>query len=264
MLRIGVFGDMHGNRVGLDAVLADMAGRSLDRVLCLGDIAQGGAQPHETIERLRALDCPVALGNADAFLRPGGDVEAIENARENISDALLEVRSWSMSRLSDDDRRFLDRLVLTEETALDGGRAMLCFHGSPRSFDDVILPETPQEEFAAMMGEDRPLVLAGGHTHLQQMRRLDRSLFFNPGSAGFAYDRHLTPESFGPDSWAEYAILEVEEGHVAIEFRRVPYDVIAVVRAIRASGHPYAESTAVRVLRGAGLVDKGDGESTAR
>ncbi|MBI3741484.1 MAG: hypothetical protein HY257_06980, partial [Chloroflexi bacterium] len=42
----------------------------------------------------------------------------------------------------------------------------------------------------------------------------------------------------------EYAILRAEDNQLAIEFRRVPLDVDAIVRAIRASGIPHAEKLA--------------------
>src|ERR671931_194383 len=45
MRRVGLIGDVHGNAVALDAVLADMANRGVEEIVCLGDIAAGGPQP---------------------------------------------------------------------------------------------------------------------------------------------------------------------------------------------------------------------------
>ncbi|HET7076633.1 MAG TPA: hypothetical protein VFM49_04215, partial [Chloroflexia bacterium] len=69
---------------------------------------------------------------------------------------------------------------------------------------------------------------------------------FNPGSAGFAYNRHQPEEDFKADSWADYAVLGVDQGRIRLEFRRVPFDPAEMVRIILASGVPYAEDQAAR------------------
>lgn len=42
-MNIALFGDMHGNCVALDSVLADLKHREVDSMICLGDTVQGGA-----------------------------------------------------------------------------------------------------------------------------------------------------------------------------------------------------------------------------
>jgi hypothetical protein len=42
MVRVAVIADIHGNLTALDAVLADLAGAGVDRVVCLGDVAATG------------------------------------------------------------------------------------------------------------------------------------------------------------------------------------------------------------------------------
>ncbi len=59
------------------------------------------------------------------------------------------------------------------------------------------------------------------------------------GSAGFAY-RHAQPEGvFRADPWAEYAVLTVEQERLGLEFRRVAFDVDALINVYRTSGRPY-------------------------
>ena len=67
-MRIAVISDIHGNCVGLDAALTDMAKHSIDNLVCLGDTVQGGPQPNQTIKKLSETACPIVLGNADAWL----------------------------------------------------------------------------------------------------------------------------------------------------------------------------------------------------
>ena len=235
-MRVAILSDMHGNGVALDAVLADLQHDPADQVVCLGDAIQGGPQPAETVARLRALGCPVVMGNADAWLL-SGEV----TGKEAMTAEQEAIRAWSLAQLSAADRAFIAAFPPTVELPLDGGRRLLCFHGSPHSFDDIILPETPEADFTRLLSPFAPALLTGGHTHLQQVRRLGDGFFFNPGSVGVVYDRHQPEEGFQLDPWAEYALLTAETGRLRLEFRRVPYDVDALLAALAASGRPHAD-----------------------
>jgi diadenosine tetraphosphatase ApaH/serine/threonine PP2A family protein phosphatase len=120
---------------------------------------------------------------------------------------------------------------------------LVCFHGSPNSFNEIILPTTTDEELGKIVSGHENSLLCGGHTHLQQMRRFKSILFFNPGSVGFAYDHSQTSgDNFQADPWAEYAIVSIgEKGDTGIEFRRVPFDVKKWVEVTLQSGRPYAD-----------------------
>jgi predicted phosphodiesterase len=127
------------------------------------------------------------------------------------------------------------------EIALGQGRTLLGFHGSPHSFDDMILPSTPEEEVNRLLSGFAPHILAGGHTHIQQIRHLGRSFYFGCGSVGLAYRHDQSEEHFRTDPWAEYAILTIEQDTLGLEFRRVPFDVDALIAVYQTCGRPYAE-----------------------
>lgn len=239
-MRVAVISDMHGNDLAFEVVETDINKQKIDQVVCLGDAIQGGPQPAQVAQRLRRLNCPVVMGNADAWLMSGE-----ETADEGIPPERLkkmgEIRLWSLSQLSEDDIDFISRFQPTVTIQLEAGPDLLCFHGSPTSFDDIILPAAPEEEFQKFLGAYTGQVLTGGHTHAQQIRRIGELFFFNPGSVGFAYSHNQPDHEFHADPWAEYAILTAEKGQVSLEFRRVPFDATALIRIYRASGRPFAE-----------------------
>jgi predicted phosphodiesterase len=239
-VRIAIFSDIHGNAVALEAVLADLQLFPADQLVCLGDAIQGGPQPAEVVAELRRLGCPVVMGNADAWLLSGED-----SGKEPITAAQEAVRQWSLERLSLDDRRFIGDFVPTITIPLPAGRSLLAFHGSPDSFDDVLLPDTPYEEFLRIYGPYAPAILTGGHTHLQHIRRLGETFYFNPGSVGVVFDQDQAengvPGERRLDSWAEYAVLEVTDERLGLEFRRVPFAVDRLIQAARAAGSPGIE-----------------------
>ena len=227
-MRVGLFSDVHANAVALDAVLEDLARRGLDRIVCLGDHVQGGAQPAECLDRLRELQCPVVLGNADH--------EVLFPRREH--------EEWTRARLSGAQLEFMRTFEAAVEIDGGDGGDLVCFHGSPRSFDEVVLPETPLADvYAAVAGRDA-VVFAGGHVHLQWQRRVGSAVWLCAGSVGLVYADGEPAEPLRLDPWAEYAIVDVEDGRLGVEFRRVPFDVDAYVQALRASGRPGAEETA--------------------
>lgn len=183
-MRLAVISDMHGNCFALDTVLTDIRKQGIEQIVCLGDAIQGGAQPAETLERLRELNCPVVMGNADAWLITGQQT----SPSEQISEQQLTVREWSLAQLSEHDIALVRQFQPTIAIPLEGRKKLLCFHGSPHSFDDVILPETPDNTVRQFLSGYDATLLTGGHTHTQQLRRLGDSWYFNPGSVSLAYN----------------------------------------------------------------------------
>lgn len=239
-MRIAVISDMHANAIAFDAVLSDLRGDAVDQVVCLGDAIQGGPQPAQLVARLRDLGCPVVMGNADDYLLTGAETEANPPSEERKRQ-LDTVREWSLAQLSASDRAFIASFQPTVELPLGDGRSLIGFHGSPHSYDDIIVPDTPDEDAQRMLGGFEPHILAGGHTHIQQIRHLGRSFYFGCGSIGLAF-RHGQPEGvFKADPWAEYAVLSVSGGRIGLEFRRVPFDVDQLIAVYRASGRPYTD-----------------------
>jgi predicted phosphodiesterase len=238
-MRVALVSDMHGNAIAFDAVVRDLAGEQFDEVVCLGDVAQGGPQPGEVVDRLRELGWRCVFGNSDEFLL------TFELGAEDVDEAeaerIVEVLRWSAAELGDERLAFLRSFEPTVELDLDG-RRLVCCHATPTSNEEVILPETPRDAVErALGGAD---VVACGHVHLQWLRRVGSALWFCAGSAGLVYE-HKEPMDEQPfEPWAEYAVLSAANGRSSVEFRRVGIDGEAVVAAIRASGMPFAEASA--------------------
>ncbi len=247
-MQIAVISDMHGNCLALDAVLADLQEHSVHQVVCLGDAVEGGPQPAAVVARLREIACPVVMGNADAWLLTGQETGSEEISAERRA-KLDAVRAWSLSQLPPADRAFIAAFQPVVSIEAGSGQRLLCFHGSPASFDDVILPTTPEDEFQQLLAGHALSFLTGGHTHLQQVRRLGDHFFFNPGSVGLAYSHQQSEAGLRADPWAEYAVLTLEPGRVSLEFRRVSFDVSKLLHAYSSSGRPYAEDAIAQYLK---------------
>src|SRR4051794_11222240 len=234
-MRTALVSDMHGNAVAFGAVIADFESDPVDQVVCLGDAIQGGAQPAEVVALLRGLDCPVVLGNADAFVL---DAEAGEEA---TTERLLAGREWTREQLGADGLAYLETFQPTVTTTLGGDRELRAFHGSPTSYDVQIHPHFEEEELRRLLGPPTADVLTGGHIHLQYLRRYGAAIFVSPGSVGVPYDRVKPDGDPHDDPFAAYARIDTDDGGgTEVAFRRLPFERSEVAAAIEASGMPGA------------------------
>jgi len=236
-MRIAILSDIHGNLVALEAVLADLDAERIDQIVCLGDVAVFGPRPREVMTRLRGLNCPVVMGNMDAWLL---DPRPHEVRDENYR-RIMEVELWSARQLSPADLDYLRTFRPTVEVALGDGATLLCFHGSPQCNTDVIVSTTPEEELERLLSGFSATVMAGGHTHAQMLRRHRDMVFINPGSVGLSFERARHADQTRNPPWAEYGLVGWENGCLNIELRRVPFDVDVMIRAARDSGLPHLE-----------------------
>src|SRR5947209_139627 len=115
-MRVALISDLHGNRLALEAVLADIARAGVDRIVCLGDVATLGPYPEAVLARLEQLGCDCIMGNHDEFLI---DPRLIRTYTE--APIVVAAIEWCRAILPPEAiafvRRFQRQLVLP----LDGG-----------------------------------------------------------------------------------------------------------------------------------------------
>jgi predicted phosphodiesterase len=231
-VRLAVISDIHGNGVGLEAVLDDVARRSIDAFVCLGDVSEGGPQPAECADRVRALGCPIVMGNCDGWL--------CDYHREPELAARGDIGAWAIELLGRDRIAFTASFEPWVELDVDD-RRLLCVHGTRESYVATIEPGATDAELDAHAHGAE--LLAHGHTHVQWLRRTWSTTVFNPGRIGCDLDRVVRGRAHDLDGFAEYAIVS-EEG---VDLRRVAYDLDALRRAILDSGMPHAAEAARRL-----------------
>jgi putative phosphoesterase len=235
MARLALFSDQHGNDVAFEAVVRDVERIGVDEMVCLGDAVQGGTQPVQVLERLRALDCRTVLGNADAFV-----LEVSEDSREEVTERQLEVREWTLAQLGPADVAQIRAFEPVVELDFAGKR-IVCFHGSPVDYEDVLLPEedgAPLDHYLGALPAD---LLAGGHTHRQWTRRIGDALFVNPGSVGLPVGRREPGAAGYVPLHGEYALVIADELGLSVEFHQAEFAFADLERAVRESGRPYWE-----------------------
>jgi predicted phosphodiesterase len=254
-MRLGVMSDIHGNEVALRAVLDDAAGCGVDRWWVLGDLVLMGPRPAEVLELLGGLSRAEMLrGNTDRYVLTGEQPWPHATAADAAGDVGLVERyglmaagiGWTRGVLC--QAGLLGMLAgLPRQLRLDlpDGTRVLGVHASPGADDGPgIEPGASGAELCRLLAGCAADVVIGGHTHLADDRLVGGMRVLNPGSTGL-------PRQPGVAGWL---VLEFRSGpehsglpgpgavvNLSAEQRKVPFDVDAVIRDLRARLHPNAE-----------------------
>lgn len=235
-MRIGIISDTHGDLLALEAVLSDLQHAGVDGILCLGDVALFGPQPRDTLAAVIATGCAVVMGNGDQWLLdpqlPAFDARESRFARD--------IKLWCAAQLTAGDLDLMKGFAPTIEMDLDGVR-LIGFHGSPRSNEDLITSATPERELAEMTAGVQATVLAGGHTHIQMLRRFSGGLIVNPGSVHCPIEPGRVPGAFYGPPWAEYGVITGRGDRLSVDLHRVPVDIDRLEAIARARKMPHIE-----------------------
>jgi putative phosphoesterase len=230
--RIALLSDVHGNRVALEAVLAEVRRERPDAVLVAGDHVLNGPDPNGTVDALRVLESEGALivsGNTDIAVGDFDYGSAFPQYQDGVPDAVRVAAEWAHDELGDDQLEWLRRLPSERRLRAADDTLVLVVHASPgsqtRGFDQALDANVVYERAAATDAR----VICVGHTHVPEVRDLGWKVIVNSGSAGYVFDG---------DPTASWALLTVAEGSVSAEIRRTEFDVLEVANAISARGLP--------------------------
>lgn len=232
-MRVAILSDIHGNLISLEAVLTDLERQKIDQIVCLGDVATLGPQPKETVARLRQLDATFIMGNHDTYL-----IDPAKAKQYVDAPWFLNKVNWCIEQLSDDDLDFVKQFLPYTKISLPSKIEMLCYHGSPDSNTDILLPMTPPTTVDTMLGGYRCHIMVGGHTHIQMMRQHKGTLLLNAGSVGMPFEQALFIHAPRLLPWAEYLIVNAEPQGVSADLRRVKIDLDQVRQTARESTMP--------------------------
>jgi predicted phosphodiesterase len=232
-MRIAVLSDIHGVLPALEAVLAEPAVRSADRLVLTGDHA-AGPQPVET------LDALAALGDRAVWVRGNADRELVEIRDGGEATIPDPVAPWAAGQLRPDQAARLDSLPLTVTLDLGAfGRTLFC-HATPRDDEEVVLVDSRPERWAEVYStlDETVSTVVCGHTHMPFVRLVDRRLVVNPGSVGMPYG----------GAGAHWALLDTTDGAVTLRVTRFDVDE-ACRRLVAGSTYPNAAEFADYFVR---------------
>jgi predicted phosphodiesterase len=224
---LAIVSDVHGNLTALEAVIADIEGRGVDRVVHGGDLAFAGCQPAEVIDRIRELGWPGVVGNTDEMLWRPEELSVQERKAPKLRTLLRRFfgdYAPATRELIGDERLAWLRALPSEHR--EPGIALL--HASPGDLWRAPFPNAGEAELAGTYAACAAEVVVYGHIHQPYVRPLDHMTITNSGSVGSPFDG---------DPRASY--LLVDEGG-ELEVIRVEYDIEREARLLLRSDYPDA------------------------
>lgn len=226
--RIALISDVHGNLTALEAVLADIDSRGIERILNLGDYVGKGPRGREVIDLCQQRCAVNILGNWDDFL-PDPD-------RKFDSEGI----AWWLAQLGPGQGEWLRSRPFSHDLLISG-RQLRLFHASATTVHRRVRFDHDEQEFLGMFANTPatgdgpvPTVVGYGDTHdpFYEVGMGGRTLF-NTGSVGNSMD----------DPTPVYVILEgvpdsASPAPFSVQFVRVPYDVEAELAVAARMGMP--------------------------
>ena len=229
-MRIAILSDLHANLEATDAVLADARERECTDYVCLGDVVGYNANPHECVEIVQKLECPVVKGNHD-------EQASLEESSRDFNALAGMAINWTREQLPEADKQWLRDLRLTRQV-----RDFTIVHATldtPEQWGYVFNPL----DAAASFTYQHLAVCFFGHTHVagafvrdDGVKRVKvdqltidptKKYFINTGSVGQPRDG---------DWRAAYCIYHVDKN--VVEQRRVQYDLATAQEKIIKAGLP--------------------------
>ena len=232
-MRMALIADIHGNVLALNAVLADLEQRRVDRVINLGDCVSGPLWPRETGELLMRLDWPTIRGNHDRW------VTEWPPENQYPSDA------FAFRALDSEQLAWLRDLPPTGEF----GNGIFACHGRPDNDNAYLLEDVEGGRLTSasavrvierVSGVAARLVFCG-HSHIPGAMAVGDKLVINPGSVGQPAYEDSTPPAHVSETgspFARYAVVQVGPGQVSFEHIAVPYDHLAAARRAEENHNP--------------------------
>jgi len=239
-MRALIISDIHANLDALQAVLA--AAPAHDVVWDLGDVVGYGALPNESVECMRNLGRVHVRGNHDRVC------SGIASS-ESFNPVAYKAVQWTRAALSAESLAWLT--TMPQGPVMPDGPAVSCVHGSPLDEDDYVLG---MSDACAPLLYSQTRITFFGHSHVQGCFALDDGKWlhplprFAPGNQAVTATLQIAPATrylINPGSvgqprdedWRS-AFALYDDSTMTIDFHRIPYDVAAAQKRIRAAGLP--------------------------
>jgi putative phosphoesterase len=238
-MRLAFCSDIHGNAYALDAVLADINERNVDKIFVLGDLCYRGPEPQRSLNLVQSLTTDVIKGNADVWVARGVN-------QGEVPDQALEMmnkeRDWVYSNLNEESIEYLRNLPTELNIEVEGTK-IHAFHATPDSLFEVVLSDEKEETLIAKMMTQEADLYIYAHIHRPYIRYINGKCVMNIGSVGLPFDGIRK---------SSYALVDVKENSFQTSIVRVDYDINQTIAQFQLSDYPNKEQL-IKVLQNATL-----------
>lgn len=226
-MKIALLSDIHGNSVGLTAVLDAIDARGdIDVSVAAGDLIGGGAGCGDLLDLLVERGVEMIIGNSEqVFLDPD---RFISNIPEKYRAYIRVNNSWMQERMTREHRALLESLPISKTYESEWGHRILVCHAVPGdAWRRVCSYDNSAETLRDAYGRFDAEVIAYGHFHGNHVTSIDGKLLANVASVGFRTDGRSC-----------FTIIDCVDGRVSVLQQSVEYDVEEERRLNQLEGVP--------------------------
>lgn len=230
-----IISDLHSNIEALNAVLADMAGYSVDKILCLGDVVGYGPSPTEVLRIVKRCEF-ILLGNHEEGL-------LFEDASSDFNPRARRALHWTRDQINSCPKaemfEFWEMFGAMEKNRAVRTDDAIFVHGSLRNETrDYVLPSDihDKKKMLEIFTKMDRSVCFFGHTHIPGVWS-ESGKFVRPDQFGhtFVVPKEKVVINVGSvgqprdgDNRACYVLVDDDK----VIFRRVPYDFESTMKKI--------------------------------
>jgi len=229
-MQIAALYDIHANLPALDAVLEEVSGLKVDRMVIGGDVLPGH-MPREAFARLAELECPVEfiLGNGEVAV-----LDSLAGKVPRVPEQYQPALSWVTGQISAEQSRFISCWPKTLRITIAGlGDVFFC-HATPRNENEIFTETTPEDTLLAIFAAARANLVICGHTHMPFERMIGETRVANAGSVGMPFG----------EPGADWLLLSPS----GVEFRHTGYDLKEAAKRVRRTSYPQSEEFAAKSI----------------
>jgi diadenosine tetraphosphatase ApaH/serine/threonine PP2A family protein phosphatase len=162
----------------------------------------------------------------DKFLKPAWTPKSYKQEIQ------LRALEYDCDRLSLENQKWLTQLPAEFSCEFEGVPTEL-YHASPKSLYEITYPWASLDELDQLHKYDQTKLVLFGHIHHAFVRQCRGRLIVNCGSIGMSFDG---------DNRASYAIVDIAKRDIAIQLRRVEYDIDLAIQIARNQRMPDLDS----------------------
>ncbi|OGI01532.1 MAG: hypothetical protein A2Y25_03440 [Candidatus Melainabacteria bacterium GWF2_37_15] len=218
-MKIAAISDIHGNLEALKAVIDDINKEKINKIFVCGDLAVAGPEPAETIDFLLNLKKEKKI----TFIQGNTDKWLFNEQSWPKNETMINAIKYTQQALRPDQLEFLKSLP-EQHTETIGKLSIRLVH---------------EESMAQNAEED---IILFGHTHLPELKKINRKSYINTGSVG---------RPFTENPLACYLILnfpDPESQDFSFEHKFIKYDKEATAEKLTALNFKGSEKLAQVIL----------------
>ncbi|MDH5605673.1 MAG: metallophosphatase family protein [Anaerolineae bacterium] len=211
-MKIAIFGDVHGNLQGLEAVLADIIKEDPDIIVCSGDLIVPWPDSLKCWDTVQGMDIPMVRGNQEEGMLTyhGPTPDPVIHSSVRFMPVQFAAKQFNQVHIHQ-----MKELPLTRSIVGPNHQDILICHGMPTNtvktfslgIDDKITQEleTVQET-----------VIVAGHIHKRWHKHWNGKLLILTGSGGLPLD--------GQTETVDYLVLTFTKNAWEFTHKAVTYD----------------------------------------